>query len=60
MKNVPLRFFVVTFLWSWIIWLPFVLGRTARFWLQGILVLIAGIFFMLYLIRKTKATVQSR
>jgi hypothetical protein len=25
-KPIPLRFFVVTFLWSWLLWLPFVLG----------------------------------
>lgn len=25
-KSIPFRFFVITFLWSWILWLPFVLG----------------------------------
>jgi membrane protease YdiL (CAAX protease family) len=25
-KSIPIRFFVVTFLWSWLLWLPFVLG----------------------------------
>lgn len=25
-KSIPVRFFVVTFLWSWLLWMPFVLG----------------------------------
>jgi len=25
-KSIPMRFFVVTFLWSWLLWLPFVLA----------------------------------
>lgn len=25
-KTIPIRFFAVTFLWSWLLWLPFVLG----------------------------------
>ncbi|WP_194775375.1 CPBP family intramembrane glutamic endopeptidase [Pararhodonellum marinum] len=25
-KPIPVRFFVITFLWSWLLWLPFVLG----------------------------------
>ncbi len=25
-KKIPVRFFVITFLWSWLIWLPFVLA----------------------------------
>jgi uncharacterized protein len=25
-KTIPVRFFVITFLWSWLLWLPFVLG----------------------------------
>jgi uncharacterized protein len=24
-EKIPLRFFVITFLWSWLIWMPFVL-----------------------------------
>lgn len=25
-KSIPIRFFLITFLWSWLLWLPFVLG----------------------------------
>jgi len=25
-KTIPVRFFVITFLWSWLLWLPFVLA----------------------------------
>jgi len=28
-KQLPMRFFIVTFLWSWLLWLPFVLVGVA-------------------------------